>query len=517
VLVDEFQDTNHVQSRLLRALCAEHGNLCVVGDDDQSIYRWRGADRRNILDFRHDFPGATVVKLEQNYRSTQRILRAAHGIIRRNLEREPKELWTDNDEGPKVVVVRCDDERDEARMIVRAVRELGGEGRGLSEMVVFYRIHAQSRVIEEALRAANVAYQVVGGARFYDRAEVKDALAYLRVLHNPDDDVSVLRIINTPARGIGKTTIERVVDLAAQSGGGVWGALEMAVGEGAPLGGAAAKKLRPFVALVRELRDVVEAGTPLPELGHAVLERTGYVDMLRNDDTPEADARLMNLEELMGSLGEFQREAAEPTLAGFLEQVTLHSSADEVAPEDRLTLMTVHAAKGLEFPVVMVAGLEERMFPFRGAEPEGDPDELEEERRLAYVALTRARERLILSWAGVRRVFGQTRRGEPSRFLQEIPDDDVEWLGGRPWGEVHRRPVGAYGAPSPAPGNGESYVDRSEGDLVDELPRKGMQVRHAKFGVGRVCEVGDGLPPRVTVEFPQWGIKRVVATFLEPV
>ncbi|MFW6031596.1 MAG: ATP-dependent helicase, partial [Myxococcota bacterium] len=529
VLVDEFQDTNHVQYRFLRALCAEHRNLTVVGDDDQSIYRWRGADRRNILDFRNEFPNAHIVKLEQNYRSTQRILRVANGIITRNSEREPKELWTENDEGARVAVVRCDDERDEARLIVRAVRELGGEGRGLAEMVVFYRIHAQSRVIEEALRAANIPYRIVGGMRFYDRAEVKDALAYLRSIHNPDDDVSLLRIINTPARGIGKTTIEKLMDLAARRGLGVWAALEAAIQEQA-VGAGARKKLAAFRDLMRELRELAEGGAPLTEVGHAVVERSGYGAMLRNEDTPEADARLQNLEELLGSMSEFGSEADDPTLANFLELVTLQSSVDEMGEGDRLTLMTVHAAKGLEFPVVMVAGLEERMFPFKGADPFDDPEELEEERRLAYVALTRARERLILSWAGMRRVFGQTRVGEPSRFLDEIPSDDVEWVGGRPHGPPRRAVRSGWGGdagwdapPRPASRGaaaaaaaGEPYVDRSEGDLADALPHRGMRVRHAKFGVGRVRDVGDGMPPRVTVEFPGWGTKNIVATYLEP-
>ncbi|MFW6197958.1 MAG: ATP-dependent helicase, partial [Myxococcota bacterium] len=463
VLVDEFQDTNHVQYRFLRALCAEHRNLTVVGDDDQSIYRWRGADRRNILDFRNEFPNAHIVKLEQNYRSTQRILRVANGIITRNSEREPKELWTENDEGARVAVVRCDDERDEARLIVRAVRELGGEGRGLAEMVVFYRIHAQSRVIEEALRAANIPYRIVGGMRFYDRAEVKDALAYLRAIHNLDDDVSLLRIINTPARGIGKTTIDKLLDLAARRGLGVWAALE-AVIEEQVVGAGTRKKLAAFRDLMRELRDLAEGGATLTEVGHAVVERSGYGAMLRNEDTPEADARLQNLEELLGSMSEFGSEADDPTLANFLELVTLQSSADEMGEGDRLTLMTVHAAKGLEFPVVMVAGLEERMFPFKGADPFDDPEELEEERRLAYVALTRARERLILSWAGMRRVFGQTRVGEPSRFLDEIPSDDVEWVGGRPHAPPRRaaqsgwRRAAAGASVAAAPAPGESYV-----------------------------------------------------------
>ncbi|MFW6049706.1 MAG: ATP-dependent helicase [Myxococcota bacterium] len=519
VLVDEFQDTNHVQYRLLRVLCAEHRNLTVVGDDDQSIYRWRGADRRNILDFQREFPDAAVVKLEQNYRSTQRILRVANGIIAQNVEREPKELWTENQEGPKVEVVRCEDERDEARMIVRVVRALGAEGLALSQMVVFYRIHAQSRVIEEALRAADVPYQIVGGTRFYDRAEIKDALAYLRAVHNPDDDVSLLRIINTPARGIGKTTIERLMDLAARRGLGVWQALDLATSEEGRLGTGARRKVTAFRDLLRELRGLAEAGASLTEVGQAVVERTGYGAMLRKEDTPEADARLQNLGELLGSMGEFEAEAEDPSLASFLELVTLQSSVDEMGEGDRLTLMTVHAAKGLEFPAVLVAGLEEGMFPFRGADPFADPEELEEERRLAYVALTRAQERLVLSWAAVRRVFGQVRRGDPSRFLLEIPAEDVEWRGGPP-------PARSFAAASrgawrpdrrtPAAAPEEPYVDRSEGDLADVLPHRGMRVRHAKFGVGRVRDVGDGLPPRVTVEFPGWGVKKVVASYLEP-
>jgi DNA helicase-2/ATP-dependent DNA helicase PcrA len=511
VLVDEFQDTNQAQFRLVRLLAEGHRNLCVVGDDDQSIYRWRGADRRNILDFRASFPDATLVKLEQNYRSTKRILRSANAVITRNTEREPKELWTDNEEGDAVLVVRTIDERDEARLVLRGVRELMAQGRSPSDVAVFYRTHAQSRVIEEALRGGNIAYRIVGGMRFYDRAEVKDLLAYLRVMANPADDMSLLRIINTPARGIGKTTITRLLDHAAEQGRGLTDILgEGAIGQ---VGNAARKRLAGFHRLICELREVAVSGAPLGEIGAEVVNQSGYAEMLRHDDSVEADARFQNVQELVASMDEFQRENPESSLADFLENVTLQTSADEDSGGDRVTLMTVHAAKGLEFPIVMVTGLEEQVFPFKGIDPWEDPEELEEERRLAYVAFTRAEEKLILSFAAVRRIFGQQRVGIPSRFLTELPSEDIEWIGGR-----------TSSAPRPAPrderGNepDESYVDYSEGSDLSDLEglRRGMQVRHPKFGVGEVKEVAPGSPPRVSVRFPGWGTRKIIASYLEP-
>jgi DNA helicase-2/ATP-dependent DNA helicase PcrA len=512
VLVDEFQDTNHAQFRLVRLLSHGHRNLCVVGDDDQSIYRWRGADRRNILDFRAEFPDATLVKLEQNYRSTQRILRAANAVIARNVDREPKELWTDNLEGDPVLVVRTMDERDEARLVLRGIRELLSQGHRLSDLAIFYRTHAQSRVIEEALRSANVGYRIVGGMRFYDRAEVKDVLAYLRLLSNPADDMSLLRIINTPSRGIGRTTTTRLLDMAAQQGRGLSEMLEDP-DVLAQFGSAARKRLGGFQRLISGLRDFAASGAPLGEIGAEVVSESGYADVLRDDDSPEADARFQNLQELVASMDEVQREQPEATLADFLENVTLQTSADEDVGGDRVTLMTVHAAKGLEFPIVMVTGLEEQVFPFKGVDPWEDPDELEEERRLAYVAFTRAEQRLILSFAAVRRIFGQQRVGMPSRFLTELPGEDVEWIGGR------------TSSPSPVPTRDErryepkeSYIDYSEGSDLADLDglRRGMQVRHPKFGVGEVKEVTPGAPPRVAVRFPGWGIRKIIATYLEP-
>jgi DNA helicase-2/ATP-dependent DNA helicase PcrA len=516
VLVDEFQDTNHAQFRLVQLLSEGHRNLCVVGDDDQSIYRWRGADRRNILDFRASFADATLVKLEQNYRSTQRILRAANAVIARNTDREPKELWTDNQEGDAILVVRTMDERDEARLVLRGVRELLSQGHSLSDVAVFYRTHAQSRVIEESLRSANIGYRIVGGMRFYDRAEVKDLLAYLRVMINPADDMSLLRIINTPSRGIGKTTITRLLDSAAEQARTLSDLLDDELTL-AQFGSAARKRLSAFRGLMSSLRDIAASGAPLGEIGAELVNQSGYAEMLRHDDTPEADARFQNIQELVASMDEFEREHTESTLADFLENVTLHTSADDAAggalAGDRVTLMTVHAAKGLEFPVVMVTGLEEQVFPFKGIDPWEDPEELEEERRLAYVAFTRAKERLVLSFAAIRRIFGQQRVGIPSRFLTELPGEDIEWIGAR------SSPPSRPSAPAePRRGPTDSYVDYSEGSDLSDLEglRRGVQVRHPKFGVGEVTEVMQGSPPRVSVRFPGWGTRKIIASYLEP-
>ena len=578
VLVDEFQDTNQVQLRFVKLVSEVHRNLTVVGDDDQAIYRWRGADRRNILDFQKGFPDARLVKLEQNYRSTKRILSAAHAVVSRNVDREPKTIWTDNEDGGPVLVVKCADERDEARLAAETAKELLRSGRSLTEMAIFYRIHAQSRVFEEALRASNVAYQVIGGMRFYDRAEVKDLLAYLRVVSNVDDDVSLLRIVNVPARGIGKTSLDKVMEIAARHGASIWSAMNEAVQTNAL--GPTSKKLGAFLALLEKLRVRASTGEGPAGLARVVLEETSYEKALKDDDTPEADARLENLRELIGSMEEFEQEAETPTLSAFLELVTLQTSADEAGSGDKLTLMTVHAAKGLEFPVVLVAGLEEQMFPYRGLDAGDDPEELEEERRLAYVAFTRAREKLVLTWAPMRRVFGQPRINMRSRFLDELPKSDIRELatatprasayadrpsyggggygGGssnydddRPWshpqsgggasrGRSSATSSGAsrstssassgdgfrassYGGERPPPpstaARGGSYVDRSEGDLGGEEGgafRIGMAVTHAKYGVGKVQSVAGGLPPKLTVAFPGWGVKQIVASYLQP-
>lgn len=528
VLVDEFQDTNHVQFRLLRALCPADGNLFVVGDDDQSIYRWRGADRRNILDFRRWFQDAQVVKLEENYRSTKRILRVAHAVIERNLDREPKTLWTQNEEGDPVTLWHCEDERDEAHRIVRVLQEHLDEGCSLAEIAIFYRIHAQSRVIEEALRAADLPYRIVGGTRFYDRAEVKDLLAYLRSIHNPDDDVSLLRIINTPSRGIGKTTLDRLLNRAAERGEGVYHTLQKLDSEPSEIQPAAAKRLQKFAKLLASFRQGIEDGISISALGRRVVEETGYREALQKQDTPEADARLQNVEELLGSLTEFEQEAEEPSLGAFLELVTLQTSADLQESGERVTLMTVHAAKGLEFPSVLIAGLEEKLFPLRIGDELylEDREELEEERRLAYVAFTRAKARLHLFYGSVRRIFGKLNVAQPSRFLSEIPTSDVMTMASMPRRNISRSSkehrISGYGTRSvdkspSARMTKESYVDTTEGfDFESGSFCTGMRVRHRKFGVGLVRDVLEGIPPRVSVDFPGWGVKRIATAFLEP-
>jgi DNA helicase-2/ATP-dependent DNA helicase PcrA len=572
VLVDEFQDTNLAQLELTRTLCERHRNLCVVGDDDQSIYKWRGAERRNILDFRSSFGDAKVVKLEQNYRSSAHILAAAMAIIVRNEEREPKHLFTQNELGEKVRVIACGDERDEARAISETLHKLREHGLRLSQMAIFYRTHAQSRVLEEEMRARNIAYRVIGGQRFYERAEVKDVLAYLRVIENPQDDVSLLRIINTPPRGIGKTTLDRVLEQAAQAGRSVWTTLRAPALEDLPK--AALLKLRAFVALIEGYAEKAKVLGPHGVAEH-VLDSTGYLSALRDADSVEADGRIENVQELLASVREFENEAETPTLSQYLELITLQTNADELDNHEKLTLMTVHAAKGLEFPVVWVAGLEERLFPLsRG--PNGlSHEDIEEERRLAYVALTRAEKRLFLSYACRRMLHGERMLGIPSPFLDELPEEHITRIrrpeAGQFGGSAPRSTLGSVmpGAPRyeydqparnvssspyqgrtswssgarvpPRPGSarpplrrdvgnflgtgggrpekpshapGESYVDRSDGDATGDL-RPGMQVRHAKYGEGSVVSVEYGKPIRVTVRFAGWGVKQIVSTYLE--
>ncbi len=524
LLVDEFQDTNHAQLRLVRALASVHGNLTVVGDDDQSIYRWRGADRRNILDFRRHYPAAHIVKLEQNYRSSARILRAAHAVISRNDDREPKELWTEKDEGERVFVLGADDERQEAQFVVRGCEELRSKGESLDSIAVLYRTNAQSRVIEERLLAEDIPYRVVGGVRFYDRAEVKDLLAYLRILTNPADDVSLLRIVNTPTRGIGKTTLSRLLDLAAETGVGVWDAMAHAPKDGRFSKGVL-RKLDAFRKLVEKLQE--RASLPLPDLGGLVLEESGYLAMLQAENTPEADARMQNLAELVGSMNDFTERNENATLTAFLEDVTLQSAIDAADLEEpRVTLMTVHSAKGLEYPTVMVTGLEEGMFPFvrPGAAGGEDPEEMAEERRLAYVAFTRAEDRLILSYARARRIFNNTQVGTPSRFLLDLPREDLTWIGDQPTRARTRSAAPAYRpdpwdappAPRRSPPRGhDSYIDYSEGSDIGL--GEGSRVWHPKFGHGRVTEVRHGMvPPRVAVRFDDGRTKVIQSDRLQP-
>lgn len=454
VLVDEFQDTNRVQYLLAHRLSQHSDNLCVVGDDDQSIYSWRGADVRNILDFEGDHPNAKVIKLEQNYRSTANILQAAHGVISNNRFRKKKKLWTESGDGERISYFVGDDEREEAQYVAQVAQTLQKKDR-LGDMAVFYRVHAQSRALEEALRAAAVPYRMVAATRFYDRAEIKDLIAYLRVVFNPASDLDLKRIINSPRRGIGATTVRRCVALAQKEQKTLYEALKIAATpQAGVLGSGARKKVARFIVLMEDLRAL--AGDALPSaIAEAVLDRSGYTEALSTRGDPESMGRIENLLELVGSIRAYEADCEEkyealyalepepdndvpqtdasdselksgapktnaPTLGDFLERVALTADADGEDGRGRAaTLMTVHAAKGLEFPVVVVTGLEEGVFPHaRGMYEE---DGLEEERRLAYVAFTRAKEKLYLTRTVQRSLMGQIHHNPPARFIHELP------------------------------------------------------------------------------------------------
>ncbi len=558
ILVDEFQDTNQIQSRLIKALAARTRNVCVVGDDDQSIYRWRGADVRNIRGFRKDYPDALVVKLEQNYRSTKRIVSAALAVIAPSPTREPKELWTDNDDGSPIRVVACADERDEAACVVRTIKDARDAGISPKDVAVFYRVHAQSRVLEEALRAVDMPYQIIGGTKFYERAEIKDAIAYLRVLVNPRSDVDVARIINTPARGIGSTTVERVSTYASTQRISLFEALERLEEFSEDVGSAPRKRLGQFRELMRALIGESKSRPPA-EVLRMVLAKSGYKTALEAEDTAEAEGRLENLAELEGSMHDYAIEAEargeEPTLDGFLERVSLQSDTDNLpkdgVPQERVTLMTVHGAKGLEFELVMLTGMEEDMFPYRNQEPK-TAEEMEEERRLAYVAVTRARKHLVITHTRQRQIFGITRLGTMSRFVGDLPPDTVEHLetpgarasGGQGrWidrGEATqptswRNPragtgtgtgTGTWRHPQAAPAQSMTSVAREPGERFVEYEagseggegvtlQRGMTVKHEKFGRGEVLKVVSVGEPAVVAFFPGWGEKKVLARFLK--
>ena len=535
VLVDEFQDTNATQYRMVREISRNHRNLCVVGDDDQSVYRWRGADIRNIRGFRRDHPDATVVKLEQNYRSTQHIVAAALCIIARSRSREPKELWTQNDPGDPIRVVTARDERDEAALVVESIVQARRRGTKLADIAVFYRINAQSRVLEDALRRANIDYEIVGGLRFYERAEIKDALAYLRVIDNPQSDVDMLRIINVPTRGIGATTVERFAAWASSRGLPLTEALAR-VCEIDQLGATAKKKIDAFAGLIVGLREAAKTLTP-NELLVRVLSDTAYVEALRAEDTAESDARVENLRELSSSLLDYEVEAQAagepPTLCGFLERVTLASDTDTLGEQGKVVLMTVHGAKGLEFDTVLLTGMEEDLFPYQTQQNKPqDSEQLEEERRLAYVAITRARRTLVMIHTQYRQIFGKTRWNCPSRFLDELPNagvvrsttTSIEHSFGPGFDrDFERDETSGLTRVKPVPParlvEGR-FIDRNFfDDQPDETTladmRRGSRVHHDRFGEGRVLRVVGAAEPTVVVEFPGWGEKKILARFLK--
>lgn len=518
--VDEYQDTNHAQYTLVNLLAGRFRNLCVVGDADQSIYGWRGADMQNILDFEKDYPDAAVILLEQNYRSTKNILSAANQVIENNSNRKPKNLWTENKEGNKITYYRADNERDETRFIVdRMQEEIRSNHRNYGDFAILYRTNAQSRVMEETLLKANIPYKMVGGHKFYDRKEIKDILAYLNVLANPQDSISFERIVNSPKRGIGPGSIEKLRSFASLH---EWPLLEAAQNvDLANIGGKAGQQLGAFGEMIQEVTQMIPYLT-VTELTKEVLDRSGYLEDLKIQNTLEAQARIENLEEFLTVTQEFDKQfeqqneedadAPEEKLTVFLNDLALVSDIDNLEEDDsQVTLMTLHAAKGLEFPVVFLIGLEEGVFPLSRALME--ESELEEERRLAYVGITRAEEALYLTNAFSRTLYGRTQYNRPSRFVEEIDQELLEIEGMRP--TPKKTPVfakkTAYSYKQP-----ETAVVPSKSATGGENNswKPGDKVKHKKWGLGTVVRVsGTSKDLELDVAFPSQGVKRLLAAF----
>ena len=520
ILVDEYQDTNHAQYILIRELVGTDregipaAELCVVGDADQSIYGFRGATIRNILQFEEDYPNAKSILLEQNYRSTQNILSAANAVISKNESRKEKNLWSDAGSGVKIQGFVAENEHHEAEYVRDEIIKLRNDDKStFGETAIFYRTNAQSRVFEEVFMRSSIPYKVVGGVRFYERKEVKDLLAYLRVLVNPNDEVSLRRIINTPKRGIGDRAIESVEALGKAEHLSFWEALSRS--SEADLSAKSASSIASFVSLISTLQILVEAERPASTIAAAVLEQSGLLDELRESHDPQDEVRIENLEELVAVAEEYEErktnEGESSSLAGFLEEVALVADADEIPEgEDHggiVTLMTLHTAKGLEFPTVFLTGMEEGVFPH--SRTLGEKNELEEERRLAYVGLTRAQKRLYLSRAEYRSAWGAPNYNPPSRFLDEIPEDLIDWnksASGFTSPPIRRKPS----TPAPLARGGSSKKINSQTLLLSV----GDRVSHDTFGLGTVIAVsGEGEKAEATINFGSYGDKRLLLRY----
>ena len=514
ILIDEYQDTNRAQYELVRRLVG-HGEegldpaeLCVVGDSDQSIYAFRGADVRNIEEFEKDFPGAEVVLLEQNYRSTQTILSAANALIAHNTGRREKRLWTDAGDGEPIVGYVGDDDRDEAAFVVNEIGQLTAAGTDPGEIAVFYRTHAQSRPLEEVLVRSGLRYRIVGNVRFYERREVRDALAYLRAVVNPVDDVAVTRILNVPKRGLGDRTVEQVAAFAAREGISFEAALRRVPETG--LGPSAETRIGGFLGLLDELRMMLDSGASPEEMVEAVLEQSGLVAELQASNDPQDESRLENLAELASVAREFINDNADGTLADFLERVALVAEADDVPDHvgGLVTLMTLHTAKGLEFDAVFLTGLEEAVFPH--ARSLDDRVELQEERRLAYVGVTRARKKLYLSRAAMRMQFGTPQANPPSRFLEELPDTLIDWR--RTGRDLSRRPSAGGRGAAPALAQAAGSARRTAGPVI--TLNAGDNVLHPKFGLGTVVSTaGKDDKAEAHIDFGSEGVKRLLLRY----
>ncbi|MCP1310392.1 DNA helicase PcrA [Paenibacillus tyrfis] len=540
--VDEYQDTNRAQYMLCRMLADKYKRICVVGDSDQSIYRWRGADISNILDFEKDYPNATTILLEQNYRSTSNILNAANKVIANNTGRKPKNLWTDKGEGQKIRLYQADSEHEEGYFITGEIRKNVDKGRLFRDHAILYRTNAQSRVIEEILIKSDIPYQIVGGIKFYDRKEIKDILAYLRLISNPDDDISFARIVNVPKRGIGDTTVERLGAAAGQFGVSMFAMLENV--DSMEIGAKARNALADFRDMIENLYRMVDY-LSVTELTEKMLEMSGYREELKRENTIESQARLENIDEFLSVTMDFEKRNEDKSLVSFLTDLALIADIDSMnqdpeAGKQGVVLMTMHSAKGLEFPVVFIMGLEEGVFPHSRALM--DNEELEEERRLAYVGITRAEEELFLTCARMRTLFGRTTANAPSRFLQELPQELLEtvragggfgrggastpaWAGGeRRFGsaggfggaptQAGRTPVSfRSGSPSAAAGGAAPKAAAPAAQATDFA--MGDKVSHGKWGTGVVVAIkGSGDDTELQIAFPApVGVKRLLAKF----
>ena len=527
VMVDEYQDTNFAQYSLIKLLTAESRNLCVVGDDDQSIYGWRGADIRNILDFEKDYPDATVIKLEQNYRSTANILDAANQVIAHNTGRKEKALWTEAGEGDAIKLFAAGDEREEAAWVADRIRQLGRNGASYGDSAVLYRTNAQSRVLEEMLMRAGIPYKVFGGMKFYDRREVRDIIAYLRVIVNPADDVSLRRIINVPKRAIGDSTVLELVQHARDNDMPLYSAL-------ADLPESLSSRPRKCVSdffMMMSMLMALKETMPLKDYVQHLVNETKLMEQYQKEDTDEAKSRVENIQEFLGAVSEYAAAEPNATLEDYLENVALVTDLDrQEEARGYVTLMTLHSAKGLEFPSVFMTGLEEGIFP--SARSQYDDDRLEEERRLCYVGITRARKRLFISRANQRMLYNQVNRNAPSRFLEEIPARllEDEWaerresaFGSLPQPAPRQRGAARYGGRNINPGSGglnipgvqkgfvESQARSVAGSAMQKLFQKGDRVMHRKFGEGTVVDVtGAGTNARINIEFTAYGVKEFV-------
>ena len=548
ILVDEYQDTNGAQYQLTKILAAKHHNLCVVGDADQSIYGWRGADIRNIMDFEEDYPEARTIKLEQNYRSTKNILAAANAVIEHNINRKKKELWTENATGEKLTIYEARDERDEAEFIATTVmKQKTIFNASYGDMAVLYRTNAQSRVVEETFMRRGIPYTMVGGLKFYDRKEIKDILAYLRVIYNPLDTVSLLRIINVPKRGLGATTVAKLADFAENNGLTLFDVIssEETLSQIPGITARVKKPLELFSTFIFQFMGY-QSNMRIDDLIEKVLEESGYLRELQEEKKPENESRIENLKEFVGVARDFQKTEENPTLENFLSTLSLVSDIDNAELEDdRITLMTLHSAKGLEFPTVFMVGMEEGLFPH--SRTLMDENEIEEERRTCYVGITRAQRKLYLTCAQQRTIYGKTSMSTPSRFLGEIPEEYTERLVPRVnaygfananhYGAQQRSGTMTFRPSANQMGSGANFSDKAKSalEVMNDMQKRGVNVQpktgvirpdtsvewkvgdkaqHGKWGVGTVVSVkGEGEEVELKIAFPGQGVKGLMQKY----